>query len=44
MQALADEWSKANPGHSNTRYTITDEINRAAYNGNDRADGLAGAR
>ncbi|MBK3529972.1 DUF6571 family protein [Streptomyces rubiginosohelvolus] len=42
LQALADEWAKANPGHSNTRYTITDEINGAAYNGNDRAKGLAG--
>ncbi|MFI5477604.1 hypothetical protein ACIBAB_00625 [Streptomyces rubiginosohelvolus] len=42
MQALAEEWAKANPGHSNTRYTITDEINGAAYNGDDRAKGLAG--
>ncbi|MFF3812810.1 hypothetical protein ACFYX6_21635 [Streptomyces bacillaris] len=42
LQALADEWAKANPGHSNTRYTITTEINGAAYDGNNRASGLAG--
>ncbi|MFD5346318.1 DUF6571 family protein, partial [Streptomyces anulatus] len=42
LQALADEWAKANPGHSNTRYTITDEINGAAYDGNNRASGLDG--
>ncbi|WP_275426493.1 hypothetical protein [Streptomyces sp. CS131] len=42
MQALADEWAKANPGHSNSRYTLTEEINGAAYNGNDRASGLNG--
>ncbi|WP_405190756.1 hypothetical protein OG473_23250 [Streptomyces anulatus] len=42
LQALADEWEKANPGHSNTRYTITREIGSAAYDGNDRASGLAG--
>ncbi|MFB7969259.1 hypothetical protein [Streptomyces rubiginosohelvolus] len=42
LQALAEEWATANPDHSNTRYTITDEINGAAYNGSDRAKGLAG--
>ncbi|MFD8728252.1 hypothetical protein [Streptomyces sp. NPDC059611] len=42
LQALADEWAKANPGHSNTRYTLTTEINGAAYDGNNRASGLAG--
>ncbi|WP_327686586.1 hypothetical protein [Streptomyces sp. NBC_00467] len=42
LQALADEWAKANPEHTNNRYTLTDEINGAAYNGNDRAKGLAG--
>ncbi|MFD9844946.1 DUF6571 family protein [Streptomyces parvus] len=42
LQALADEWAKANPGHSNSRYTLTEEINGAAYNGNDRASGLNG--
>ncbi|MFE6133552.1 hypothetical protein ACFQ6Q_35630 [Streptomyces sp. NPDC056437] len=42
LQALADEWAKANPDHTNTRYTLTEEINGAAYNGNDRAKGLAG--
>ncbi|WP_327686606.1 hypothetical protein [Streptomyces sp. NBC_00467] len=42
LQALADEWAKANPNHTNTRYTLTEEINGAAYNGNDRAKGLAG--
>ncbi|MCX4485327.1 hypothetical protein OG890_15420 [Streptomyces anulatus] len=42
LQALADEWEKANPGHSNSRYTLTREIGSAAYDGNDRASGLAG--
>jgi len=42
LQVLADEWAKANPGHSNTRYTLTDEINGAAYHGNSRASGLEG--
>ncbi|WP_405796949.1 hypothetical protein [Streptomyces sp. NBC_01506] len=42
LKALAEEWGKANPGHTNSAYTLTDEINRAAFNGNDRANGLAG--
>ncbi|MEU4919964.1 hypothetical protein AB0G29_11455 [Streptomyces parvus] len=42
LQALADAWIKANPGHANSRYTLTDEISGAAYNGNNRASGLAG--
>lgn len=42
LQALADEWAKANPNHANNRYTLTNEINTAAFNGNDRAQGLAG--
>lgn len=42
LQALADEWDRANLGHSNSRYTLTREIGSAAYDGNDRAGGLAG--
>ncbi|MER7998558.1 hypothetical protein [Streptomyces sp. NPDC095613] len=42
LQALADQWSAANPGHTNNRYTLTQEINEAAFAGNDRAQGLAG--
>ena len=42
LQALADEWAKANPDNSNNRYTLTNEINGAAFDGNDRANGLAG--
>jgi hypothetical protein len=33
----------ANPNHdNNNRYTITSEINGAAFDGNGRAQGLAG--
>ncbi|MEU9014138.1 hypothetical protein AB0D12_31095 [Streptomyces sp. NPDC048479] len=42
LQALADQWAKANPNNANNRYTLTNEINTAAFNGNDRAQGLAG--
>ncbi|MFG2877810.1 hypothetical protein ACGFYU_22895 [Streptomyces sp. NPDC048337] len=42
LQALADEWAKANPNAGNNRYVLTDEINGAAFDGNDRAAALAG--
>ncbi|RSS84283.1 hypothetical protein [Streptomyces sp. WAC06614] len=44
LQALADEWAKANPGAGNNRYMLTSEINGAAFDGNQKAQGLAGAR
>lgn len=44
LQALAREWMAANPGSLNGRdeYTITNDINGAAFDGNNRAQGLAG--
>ncbi|MFJ8023102.1 hypothetical protein [Streptomyces sp. NPDC096311] len=42
LQKLADLWMDANPNHGNNRYTITSEINGAAFDGNGRAQGLAG--
>ncbi|MYS09192.1 hypothetical protein GTW71_22760 [Streptomyces sp. SID6041] len=43
LQALADAWIEANPEHTGqNRYTITGEINGAAFDGNHRAAGLAG--
>jgi hypothetical protein len=43
LQKLADLWMDANPNHDdNNRYTITSEINGAAFDGNGRAQGLAG--
>lgn len=42
LQALADQWAQANPDHANNRYTLTEEINGSAFNGNDRAKGLSG--
>ncbi|MFF7927796.1 hypothetical protein ACFZDP_42920 [Streptomyces mirabilis] len=43
LQKLADLWMDANPNHgNNNRYTITSEINGAAFDGNGRAQGLAG--
>ncbi|MGW5215243.1 hypothetical protein ACWEQO_29650 [Streptomyces sp. NPDC004051] len=43
LQQLADVWRDANPDHQgNTRYTLTTEINTAAFDGNTRARGLAG--
>ncbi|MFJ5260466.1 DUF6571 family protein [Streptomyces sp. NPDC088387] len=44
LQALADEWIAANPGGLDgaNRYTVTDEINGAAFDGNNRAQGLVG--
>ncbi|MGW5344176.1 hypothetical protein [Streptomyces sp. NPDC004050] len=44
LQALADEWAKANPGAGNNRYMLTSEINGAAFDGNQKAQGLAGAQ
>ncbi|MEU8028662.1 hypothetical protein AB0C13_08460 [Streptomyces sp. NPDC049099] len=43
LQKLADLWADANPDHhGNNRYTLTSEINGAAFDGNSRAQGLAG--
>ncbi|MFF9452461.1 hypothetical protein [Streptomyces flaveolus] len=43
LQKLADIWMDANPDHGgNNRYTLTSEINGAAFDGNARARGLAG--
>ena len=42
LQALADEWARANPNPGNNRYVLTSEINGAAFDGNGRAQGLAG--
>ncbi|MBU6533471.1 hypothetical protein [Streptomyces mayonensis] len=43
LQQLADAWMDANPDHQgNNRYTLTSEINGAAFDGNARAQGLAG--
>ncbi|MFF8510707.1 hypothetical protein ACF064_21715 [Streptomyces sp. NPDC015492] len=42
LRALSQEWAKANPGHANNAYTLENEINLAALNGNNRAKGLAG--
>ncbi|MGZ9934882.1 hypothetical protein ACXNSR_33975 [Streptomyces sp. NC-S4] len=44
LQALADEWAKANAGAGNNRYMLTSEINGAAFDGNQKAQGLAGAQ
>ncbi|MFF3618440.1 hypothetical protein [Streptomyces sp. NPDC002467] len=44
LQALADEWAKVNPGGGNNRYVLTSEINGAAFDGNQKAQGLAGAQ
>ncbi|MFE2923895.1 hypothetical protein [Streptomyces goshikiensis] len=44
LQALADEWAKVNPGDGNNRYVLTSEINGAAFDGNQKAQGLAGAQ
>ncbi|MFI5984633.1 hypothetical protein ACIBEA_27625 [Streptomyces sp. NPDC051555] len=42
LQALADEWAATNPHPGQNRYTLTHEINGAAFDGNQRASGLAG--
>ncbi|MGF1236242.1 hypothetical protein ACQSME_03115 [Streptomyces sp. 2-6] len=43
LQQLADLWMDANGDHQgNNRYTLTSEINGAAFDGNARAQGLAG--
>jgi hypothetical protein len=43
LQKLSDLWIDANPNHGNSnRYTLTSEINGAAFDGNARAQGLAG--
>ncbi|MER8042153.1 hypothetical protein [Streptomyces sp. NPDC094032] len=44
LQALADAWIAANPDEkaAQNRYTLTSDINGAAFDGNKRASGLAG--
>ncbi|MEU6980301.1 hypothetical protein [Streptomyces sp. NPDC046371] len=42
LRALSQEWAKANPGGTNNAYTLENEINLSALNGNSRAKGLAG--
>ncbi|WP_137992957.1 DUF6571 family protein [Streptomyces vilmorinianum] len=42
LRTLSEAWAKANPGHSNNAYTLENEINLAALNGNSRAKGLPG--
>ncbi|MFE2263421.1 hypothetical protein [Streptomyces griseosporeus] len=44
LQALADEWIAANRDNlgGGNRYTITNDINGAAFDGNNRAQGLVG--
>ncbi|MEU6928463.1 hypothetical protein [Streptomyces sp. NPDC046385] len=42
LRALSQEWAKANPGGANNAYTLENEINLSALNGNSRAKGLAG--
>ncbi|MFC5957004.1 hypothetical protein ACFP51_21765 [Streptomyces pratens] len=43
LKQLADVWTDANPNHrGNNLYILTTEINAAAFDGNARAQGLAG--
>ncbi|WP_330331402.1 hypothetical protein OHS33_17755 [Streptomyces sp. NBC_00536] len=42
LQALADEWAATNAHPGENRYTLTHQINGAAFDGNQRASGLAG--
>ncbi|MEV7275686.1 DUF6571 family protein [Streptomyces sp. NPDC093111] len=42
LRTLAEEWAKANPSSANNAYTLENEINLSALNGNNRAKGLAG--
>ncbi|MEU6659929.1 hypothetical protein [Streptomyces sp. NPDC046821] len=43
LESLAKIWAAANPGQTeNNAYTLTNEINGAAFDGNARARGLAG--
>ncbi|MEU7245329.1 DUF6571 family protein [Streptomyces sparsogenes] len=46
LAALADEWAKANPNHTSADapYILRNDIGGAAYDGNGRAKGLAGAQ
>lgn len=44
LQALADEWAKVNPGGGSNRHVLTSDINGAAFDGNQKAQGLAGAQ
>ncbi|MGW7515686.1 hypothetical protein ACWGJ2_08830 [Streptomyces sp. NPDC054796] len=42
LEALAKSWKTANPGDDGSTYTLTEEINSAASNGNKTAQGLPG--
>ncbi|MDW6065615.1 DUF6571 family protein [Streptomyces sp. FXJ1.4098] len=46
LAALADEWARANPGQpsADDPYVLWNDIGGAAYDGNGRAKGLAGAQ
>ncbi len=46
LKALQEEWVKANPHHpnANNTYVLEHDIGGAAYDGNNRAKGLAGAQ
>ncbi|MFJ2597143.1 histidine kinase [Streptomyces erythrochromogenes] len=44
LQALADEWAKVDPGGGSNRHVLTSDINGAAFEGNQKAQGLAGAQ
>ncbi|ADI03422.1 hypothetical protein SBI_00301 [Streptomyces bingchenggensis BCW-1] len=46
LAALADEWAKASPRHpsADDPYILRNDIGGAAYDGNGRAKGLAGAQ
>ncbi|WP_329455947.1 hypothetical protein [Streptomyces sp. NBC_01497] len=44
LSSLAAQWRARNPGSGLDAYTATSDINTYAYNGNDMADGLAGAQ
>ncbi|MDJ0380714.1 hypothetical protein [Streptomyces sp. G-G2] len=44
LKALSEEWYKVNPQDAGTAYTLQNEINLAAVNGNVRAKGLAGTQ
>ncbi|MFF1459902.1 hypothetical protein [Streptomyces sp. NPDC058330] len=42
LAELARQWGERNPGHGQNAYTLTDDINRAAFAGNAKARGLTG--
>ncbi|MFD9428843.1 MULTISPECIES: hypothetical protein [unclassified Streptomyces] len=42
LSELARQWSAVNPAHGQNAYTLTTDINAAAFDGNARARGLSG--